>query len=404
MLRIPEQPGAAIRALADTVEALALEDVESTPSDALGDQLIAMRRAMDRLEAEFSRRLARFDRCGGAASAGAVNTAGWLRWRCRLSGPAAAERVEVARQLLGLAATAEAFRRGDIGYQHAAVVARTATDVGVEPVKNAEPALIEAARELDPGSFRHVSQHLRHHLDPEEALNAANALHARRFLRVSQAPHGGFALEGMLDPEGGALLRTALNAVAGPPARDDQRTAGQRRADALLELVAGQLRAGVPSVHGQRPHLIVTAVATEAGSGGAFRHGEIQGAGPIPSETVERLACDASLTSVTTDTGGRPLDVGRTSRTASAAIRTALKVRDKGCRFPGCDRPPEWTDTHHVDPWAKRGETRVSNLVLLCRRHHRLMHEHGWSMRLSSSGEVEILGPDGPVGSRPGNS
>src|SRR5438445_4793451 len=132
MLATGERPGTAIDALADAVEALAQEGVNSASTEELGEQLIAMRRHMDRLEAEFSRQLSRFDRCGGATSSGAVDTAAWLRWRCRLSGPAAAERVEVARQLLSLAGTAEAFRRGDIGYQHAAVVARTATDVGVE--------------------------------------------------------------------------------------------------------------------------------------------------------------------------------------------------------------------------------------------------------------------------------
>ena len=108
----------------------------------------------------------------------------------------------------------------------------------------------------------------------------------------------------------------------------------------------------------------------------------------MPIETARRLACDASVSTVTVDAAGTPLDVGRTRRTIPSALRRALVVRDRGCRFPGCDRPPEWTDGHHLVPWAEGGETRLDNLVLLCQRCHTAVHEGGRRLRWGVDGEL----------------
>jgi len=375
-----------------TVKRLAVEPLDGLAVEELGEQVIRMRRAMDRLEAEQVRRLRRFEELGGPRRDGATSTTAWLRWRCRMSGPAAAERVEVARQLAHLPDTAAAFGAGEISLQHAAAVARTVTDVGLDAVKHAEADLLLAAQHEDAGRFRHVTEHLRHVLDPKGALDAANALHARRYLRVSQVPHGGFSVDGVLDREDGALLQTALNALEGPKKPGDERSSGQRRADALIELVCRQLRSGLPSAHGQRPHLLVTVVAGPAADEASV--GEIKGAGPIPAETVARLACDASLTQIAADGTGQPLNIGRTSRTANAAIRRALIQRDQGCRFPGCDRLADWTDAHHMREWQHGGETRVDTMILLCRWHHRHMHEFGWRIRLLPTGEAEVFRPN----------
>lgn len=374
-----------------TVDVLAHESLEARRVEDLGSDVLSISRTMDRLEAERVRRLRRFEELGGPAKDGATSTTSWLRWKCRMSGPAAAERVEVARQLPQLAGTKAALETGEISFQHAAAVARSVTDVGIDAVKHAEQDLLHAARDVDAGRFRHFTESLRHELDPKGALDAANALHERRYLRVSQVSHGGFSVDGMLDREDGALLQKALNALEGPRKSSDKRSPGQRRADAFVELVTRQVRSGLPSAHGQRPHLVVTVVAPSAGE--TLRFGEIEGAGPIPAETVSRLSCDSSLTRITVDGGGRTLNVGRTSRAASAAIRRALIRRDRGCRFPGCDRKPEWTDAHHIREWHRGGETRLDNMVLLCGWHHRHVHEYGWSIRLLPSGEVEVRSP-----------
>jgi hypothetical protein len=191
-----------------------------------------------------------------------------------------------------------------------------------------------------------------------------------------------------------------------------------RRADALVELARRQLQGGsLPQVAGQRPHLTVTVAASalgggvgaealrgDAGSSGAFCGAPISSAaqrrdtdagvarlgwvGAVPIETAQRIACDAAVATVTVDAAGTPLDVGRTRRTIPAALRRALVVRDGGCRFPGCDRPPEWTDGHHIRAWADGGATRLDNLVLLCQRCHTRVHERGWRLRWGADGDL----------------
>ena len=114
---------------------------------------------------------------------------------------------------------------------------------------------------------------------------------------------------------------------------------------------------------------------------------------PVPVVTALRLACDSALTAIAADDSGEPLDAGRTVRTVPPAIRRALVVRDRGCRFPGCDRPADWTDGHHLQHWAHGGETKLRNLVLLCRRHHRRVHEGGWHVAWGQRGELVASPP-----------
>jgi hypothetical protein len=116
-------------------------------------------------------------------------------------------------------------------------------------------------------------------------------------------------------------------------------------------------------------------------------------AGAVVAETVRRLACDATASRVTVGPSGEPLDVGRAVRTIPPAMRRALVVRDGGCRFPGCDRPPEWTDGHHLRHWADGGETKLDNLVLLCRRHHRVVHEGRWRLSRGEDGRLVAQPP-----------
>jgi hypothetical protein len=269
--------------------------------------------------------------------------------------------------------TQQALRDGEIGFHHAAVIARSAAELGAEKVMPVEQTLVEAARKLDPSRLRLVTRHLRHCVDPDGALGAANDDHDHRWLHVSQTYEGMFILDGKLDAEGGALVRAAIDALD-RPAPGDGRTAAQRRADALVELATRQLQGGeLPAVGGQRPHLTITATAETLRRRPGAPAGEMSWAGPVVGA------------------GGEPLDVGRTVRTIPPAIRRALVVRDGGCRFPGCDRPPEWTNAHHLEHWADGGETRLDNLVLLCRHHHRAVHEHGWQLHRSNAADPTLV-------------
>ncbi|HMG29506.1 MAG TPA: DUF222 domain-containing protein, partial [Jiangellaceae bacterium] len=179
---------------------------------------------------------------------------------------------------------------------------------------------------------------------------------------------------GQLDTENAAVLRSALDPLAAPnPAADgtqDPRTAGQRTADALVELARRANNEGtLPAGHGVRPHLSViitldSLLATTADT--AVAPGELGWGGPPSAQAVRRIGCDAGISRVITDPAGVPLDVGRESRTVTPGQWTALIARDRGCAFAGCTRPAEWCIAHHIVHWADGGPTDLDNLVLLC--------------------------------------
>ena len=141
------------------------------------------------------------------------------------------------------------------------------------------------------------------------------------------------------------------------------------------------------SVAGERPHLALT-VDLHALEGRAGARCECDDVGPIPQQTARRLACDASISRIVTRGRSEPLDVGRRTAVVAPALRRAVVVRDRHCRFPGCDRPQSWCDAHHVRHWADGGPTALSNLTLLCRRHHRLVHEGGFGMAMRRGSPV----------------
>jgi len=368
----------------------------ATAGDAqLGQGLIAVRETgIDSLEAVFAEGLRRFDKSGEYAADGALGIVPWLRWKCKLSGSAAAERVTISRQLEELPETQKAFASGNLGYQHVCFMARTAEHLGADAVRKSEAGLLQAAGRMDPGQFTGVLKDFEHRVDAAGALAETNRAFERRYFHVSKPLDGLVKLDGLLDAEGGAIITTALNALMGIPGKDDTRTAGQRRADALLELAQSR-SGGSGDGSGPRPHLVVrTSVETLAGTPGAGA-GELEWGGSAPTETVRRLACDAALTRIT-GKGELQAEISRASRTIPAATRRALASRDHGCVAPGCGRPPKWTDGHHLKHWVDGGETTISNLVLLCRRHHHMVHEEGWTLGRDINGRWILTRPVTP--------
>jgi hypothetical protein len=380
--------------LAADIDELAAEDVQQLADGVLGTDLVALRRLVDRIEAEFIRRVERFDRTHGALADGAVSTVSWLRAGCGLTGAAAADRVRMARVLPDLPQTWESFRAGRAGFFNVSLIARLAEDVGTDRVGAVEDTLAPAAEKLDARRMHHLVAVTRHYIDPDGALDAENRNHERRWFSCDQVYGGVFMLRGELDAENGAIVKTALDALSAPTGPDDQRLGSQRRADALVELASRQLQSGsLPAVHGQRPHLTVTVdLATLQELRGAAP-AELEGAGPVHAQTARRIACDSVLTLVAVDCNNEPVSLSRASRTIPAHIRTALQVRDRGCRFPGCDRPHGWTDGHHIKHWADGGETRLDNLVSLCRPHHDMVHKRGWTIGFAPGRTVAVTGP-----------
>jgi hypothetical protein len=157
---------------------------------------------------------------------------------------------------------------------------------------------------------------------------------------------------------------------------DDRPTYSARRADALGLLAESFLKLGPAALNGgERNHIVVhvDADVLQAREGGRC---ELDDGPAIPVETARRLSCDASVVRILESGDGEPLDVGRRTRTIPSALRRALKSRDQGCVFPGCTHK-RYVDGHHIHHWAEGGETKLSNLVSLCRTHHRAVHEGG---------------------------
>src|SRR5438445_7007362 len=358
------------------------ECVHGAEGSELGELLILIREAgIDPLEAAFAAGVRRFDRSGEYAADGALSVTAWLKWKCKLSGSAAAERVEIGKQLERLPKTEAAFARGDLGYQHVAVMARTAENLGAAAVRSEEGSLLKAAQSMDPGQFTTVAKNFEHRVDAAGALAEANRAYERRYLHLSEPQAGIVRIDGLLDSEGGATVRARLAGFM-KPIKDDRRTFGQRCADALVECC--RQASGTRDSSGPRPQLIIRASLDTLAGIPAAAAGELECGGTVPAETVQRYACDSALVRLT---GRTELEheLNHASRTLPAPTRRALEARDRHCVWPGCARPLVWCDGHHLVWWTKGGETSLPNLALLCRPHHRLVHEGGWSFRRESN-------------------
>jgi hypothetical protein len=169
-----------------------------------------------------------------------------------------------------------------------------------------------------------------------------------------------------------------------------------RQADALALMAETLLARGPASLRSGDKHLVhvhvdLAALRTPEGEGQSV----IEGGPAVPKETVRRLCCEGGLVTWLEDDAGRTLDVGRKTRVIPSALRRALDKRDQGCRFPGCTNRL-FVDAHHIEHWADGGETKLENLTLLCRTHHRLVHEGGFQLS-RCEGKLRFFGPDGRV-------
>ena len=373
--------GSPVRLIAAALDRLGAEDLRALASADRRRRVLDLVAQRNRLDAELTRRIADLDRSGAYAAPGshAHSAASWLRREARLSPNAASEQVRVARQLQELPEATRAYRAGELAFQHCATITRVLEEVPAEVVEEAEPELVGVAQLTDPYRLGVYTRHLRHTFAPEASVAEFEHLHQRRRLHLSESAEGLWYLEGILDPECGAGLRTVLDSLMGPTPRDDTRKPSQRRHDALWEAIRRQLDGGqLPRVGGQRPHLTLTAsVATLARLPGSPA-ADLDWGQPVPAETLRRIACDCELTPVLLSESGDPLSVGRTRRTFTPAQRRALVARDRGCVL--CGRPACWTEAHHLRHWIDGGATSVRNAALVCRRCHRKLHEGGYKL------------------------
>jgi hypothetical protein len=374
---------ALVAGLHATLDALLAIDPADVVDGDLPDLVTELVRAGHRLQAAQLDVVAALDASGLPAASRHRTTARWVEARTRLGAAASSGLVRQARVLReNLPATRDALAGGEVSAQHVGAITQVVRLVGVQHAEAAEPILLELARRADPAVVRRAAAHLHATLDPDGAQAALDRAYDRRGVTLSLA-NGRAYLDGVLDVEAAEVLQTALMPLMVPGA-GETRTAPQRRADALVDLARRALDAGdLPMLGGQRPHLSVVVESRQLGSGRGAVTLPWTGAA-VPIATIGRWGCDAHLIPVwaasARDGGYKPLAVGRTARLATPAQLTALNVRDGGCVHPGCTRTSAFCDAHHVRHWVDGGRTDLSNLVLLCRHHHRTLHSEHWQI------------------------
>ena len=382
-------------ALRSALEELRAEDLRAAADEALEEDFRELHRASRIVEAERLRRLAEIERRGLHARSGHVSTGAWLADSFQMAWSQASGDLRAARALGRMPVAREALASGELSaFALRGLVA--AREASPHAFRASEHTLVEAARSLPAKGLSNRLAAWHQRVDAARAEDDARRRFDHRRLHLSSTLHGMVRVDGELDPETGQTVITALRAASPAPKASDDRTPPQRRADGLGEICRHFLdTAERAEVGGERPHVVVTVDAEALAHGSA--PAELEDAGPVTAETARRWACDASISRVITRGRSVPLDVGRRTAVVPASIRRALVVRDGGCAFPGCDRPAAWCDAHHVLHWAEGGATSVDNLVLVCRRHHRIVHEaDGFGVEISD-GRPRFMRRDGSV-------
>jgi hypothetical protein len=347
----------------------------------------------------FAQEAAEFAASDGWEEDGSNSAIDWIRFNCHMTSVAAADLIAVGENLERLPKSVGAVFEREIGFAHVKAMARTADAV---ETKFKEAPLLAKARESSPGKFHHICIHYRHTADAERyAAEQAEQVEQRR-LKLSNWMDGSLLISGVLDPVGGAALLTALGPLARRSGAHDDRSQERRNADALVDLAMHALDSGViPQRASQRTHLqVTTSLETLMGLTGAPA-ADMELSLPISSKTVERLACDCSVTRILLDSESTVIDVGRAKRTISGPARKALNVRDRGCTWPGCERPASWTEGHHLVHWLHGGTNEQSNLALLCYRHHWMVHEGNWQIVRGDDGRMLTIPPTVTFGPSP---
>jgi hypothetical protein len=364
----------------------------STPD--LGAEITTLAGHLNAANARFLALIAELDRRRGWAEWGVKSCAHWLNWKCGVGLGAAREKVRVARALEKLPKVAAAMAEGRVSYFKARELTRIADE------RNEDYLLGIALC----GTASHVEETVRGYrraLDSAELSREAVQQRDQSLWFHTEAD-GSLVIRGRLPAEVGALFKRALEAAEDSlpipknvPAgtfsgTEDAHRARKRRVEALAAMAESFLATGPKDLSGGDRQQIVVHVDAETFQHRCAGRCELEHGPSIAAETARRLGCDASVVRIMENEKGEPLDVGRKTRAIPPAIRRALNSRDRGCRFPGCTFK-RYVDGHHVRHWADGGETKLSNLVTLCRFHHRLAHEGGIEIHALDDGAFRFV-------------
>ncbi len=339
-----------------------------------------LRAAIDALEGVFSTVVNRAKARGDHLIGGNITAASWISRTCSMSVTSAADRLCVGEQLQSLPKIAAALSSGEIGYQSASVLCHLREQLGEKRDLFDEEEMLDYGRRFSVFHLRLLCRVARHAADPDGFFDEAEQNYLRRRFHISLMSDGMFAVDGILDPECGAALKAALESLAKRRGPEDERIHSQRMHDAVSELVHHAMDQGtLPRRNGVRPHINLTTTLEGLKNEVGAPPADLELSLPISTRTLQRIACDATISRVLL-ADSMVIDVGRATRVNSGPRRRALRVRDRGCRFTGCDRTASWSTPHHIEFWSKGGPSDIANEVLLCHYHHRLVHEGGWQV------------------------
>ncbi len=334
---------------------------------------------------------------------GLASCAHFLNWRCGIGMNAAREKVRVAHALKNLPRIAASYASGELSFSKVRAITRIA-----DPENEQE--WLDLARHASAAQVEKLVRAYRR-VGRLEAREQAMAQHACRELNYYHDEDGSLVIRARLPAEEGAVVLQALNAVMDAPSVEHNETQpddvtavtpkssarfAQRRADALTTLAETTLRHGPVALTMAERYQVVVHVTAETLAADKTGCCGLDNGQALAPDTARRIGCDGSLLRITEDDAGNPLDIGRKTRAVSPAMRRALNVRDGGCRFPGCNHHC-FVDAHHIRHWADGGGTSIDNLVLLCRHHHRLVHEGGFGVERGADGRIRFSRPDGRV-------
>jgi hypothetical protein len=360
-----------------------------------GAALTAVLAVRDRLDARISDAVAAHDRAGVWELDGATSMTAWLADRAAMPRPRAAATASRARKLARLPVTAAAWRNGVLSSGQVEAIAAHLDADTLHLFADHEAAMVPTLAELSVRDMAAAMAAWRECATADRDPKPAPA----QALYLSRTLGGRWRLDANLGAETGELLATALRVAQSPDVDGEPaRSPATRRSDALADVCRHFLDHQQARRGGRhRPHLnlVLTldryqALARAAGAS------SVDGT-RLDRPSTDRLLCDAALHRIITSGRSAILDYGSATRTIPAPLFNALVVRDRRCRFPGCDRPAAWCEGHHLQPWQAGGPTQLGNLVLLCSRHHHLLHHPGWHAKLLPDATLEITNPTGHV-------
>lgn len=383
-------------ALATAIDGLTISTTE---------ELAAALALADRLRARISAAVDEIHRTGSFALDGALSMTGWLTARARCSRAAASATVATAARLRALPTVQHAWDAGVLSADQVRAVAHTVDRRVVDQFDAVAAELMSVLAPLPVAdvirAIEHWNAHATRALDDPPPREPAG-------FHLDKTLDGGWRGDLTLDAQDGEVVSTALHRALDrtPPTEGEPaRSLSQRRADALVDLcryfldhhqssdaVGRQKRS---NRRRSRPHVNLVAMLDDAANGGV-------GQSLVTGQTVtdawlREVACDCTLHRVLLGGDSEILDYGRSQRVVPSNLFHAIVVRDRHCRYPGCDRPPDWCDAHHVVHWLDNGPTSLANCLLLCRRHHRRLHQPGYRVALHVDGAVTVTTPAGTI-------